>query len=128
MKIRTDFVTNSSSVSFIITMHTEMVGIHRKFFGKAIAPGTDRVLTCLRDLMIKDGTRVMLEGEDIYTYKITFGTDEIMDADSYGRPHHEVDLEAMSDEDLWAYICGEYIMNGRIGNLRGFGTTQVETY
>jgi hypothetical protein len=32
MKIRTDFVTNSSSVSYILTMHEEMVDSYMRYW------------------------------------------------------------------------------------------------
>ena len=34
----------------------------------------------------------------------------------------------MSDEDLWSYILGKYVMEGRLCGVMGFGVTQVETY
>ncbi len=42
--------------------------------------------------------------------------------------HKEVDLASMDDDQLWDYILGEYLVQGRISSLWGFGATQVETY
>jgi hypothetical protein len=128
MKVRSDFVTNSSSVSFIITMHLEMTEIQQKMYGKHFPENLGRVLTLLREKMLNEGTRVMLEDQEIYTYKLEFSTDETMTPDAYGRPHEEIDLTVMNDEEVWIYIYGAYILEGRITSLMGFGATQVETH
>jgi len=127
MKIRADFVTNSSSVSFVLTMSPEMVKVHASGWGD-YKPNAACVVQKLKERMEKDGTRVMLEDHEIYSLKVTFGTDEIMDDQAYGKPHDDIDLLAMTDEQVWAYVYGEYILGGRIAGLRGFGSTQVETY
>ena len=128
MKIRADFVTNSSSVSYVLTMHKDMVDVHVKARASYLSEEKQKVIDQLRDLMLKDGTRSMIEGEEIYTMKIKFGTDETLTKDSFDSHDKEFDFSALSDDELWSYICGEYIMNGHICSLSGFGVTQVETY
>ncbi len=128
MKIRTDFVTNSSSVSYILTMHKEMVDTQISFWGESYGKLNLKVAAHLRDLMQKEGTRCMLEGEDIYSKKITFRTDETLTKDTLDIPEEKLDFAKLDDDELWSFICGEYIMNGQVSSLRGFGATQVETY
>jgi hypothetical protein len=43
-------------------------------------------------------------------------------------PFEEIDFGRMPEEELWSYILGEYILNGRISSIRGLGATQIETF
>lgn len=128
MKIRADFVTNSSSVSYVLTMHKEMIDCHVRFLEGCLSEESQKVIARLQDLMLKDGTRSMIEGEEIYTMKIKFSTDETLTKDIIDSEGEKFDFSALSDDELWSYIYGEYIMNGHICSLSGFGATQVETY
>lgn len=126
MKIRADYVTNSSSVSYILTMNEEIIDVYKRNF--KMDPLEARIFEMLHRDIVENGTRVMLEGKEIYSKKITFNTEDCMTDDSFEKPIEEVDFSTLSDEELWSYIFGEYIMNGRISEFRGFGSTQVETY
>lgn len=127
MKVRSDFVTNSSSVSYIITMSPKITDVEARWLPED-NNNASVVMKTLKQRMEKDGTRVMLEDEEIYTYKVEFGTDEVQIPESLGLEHKDIDLASMESDQLWDYILGEYIMNGRIAGLYGFGSTQVETY
>ncbi len=127
MKIRTDFVTNSSSVSYILTMCEDMVETDIKLHDIAERdPKAYRIIKLLKDDLLKNGTCVFLEGKEIYTKRVKVRTEETMDDDAFDKPVEEIDFVKMPVDELWAYIFGEYIYKGKLNNISGFGLTKID--
>jgi len=62
MKIRNDFVSNNSSVSYIITMKKDIVEMFSKIHENYRKNEVKRITEFLKGNIIENGTRIYLDG------------------------------------------------------------------
>lgn len=126
MKIRADFVTNSSSVSYLVSWSPEMADFIRLKNGRYRGDAKkNRVHDALARDLETHGRRIDVDGTPVYYRKYGFQkkTDCLFDGDSSAEP---VDFASLDEERLWAYIRGEYLVNARLAaELKGFGAVQI---
>ncbi|MAB49337.1 MAG: hypothetical protein CMC05_11970 [Flavobacteriaceae bacterium] len=110
-------------------MKKDIVETFERFYGDYRDKEIQKVTEFLKNDISENGTRIYMEGEEMLFKKIEFATDgDTTNREWIEEEGKEVDVEKMTDEELWSYIFGEYILKGEIAKIAGFGSTQVETY
>lgn len=127
MKVRTDFVTNSSSVSYIVTMNLDMAEFVKAKNGATWDARKNRIYGALREDLRTTGEKSTLLEKEVWVKRYDFSKkpDAVYDH-SFENGVEAVDFANLDEGTLWAYIRGECLVNGRLSTeLKGFGSVQV---
>ncbi|MGD0153786.1 MAG: hypothetical protein ABSC17_08520 [Thermacetogeniaceae bacterium] len=126
MKIRADFVTNSSSASFILTAKEDILDFKIENFKKMGYSGKVQLLTFFRDELKREGNKTRIGDEEYYYTvkefrlgKTCMLTDEVDEEEITG-----ADFSQFSDEEMWDLI-NWIAVKGKSQDLYGIGVTQV---
>jgi Ulp1 family protease len=111
-------------------MNKKIVEVFERWFGDSVANEHEKIRNTLKTYMLDNGTRTFLEDEEIYVKKLKFNDDDgvTIDKELLKQENRELDFSNIDDDELWNYIRGEYILNGKLNEIRGFGITQVDQY
>ncbi|BBB89791.1 MAG TPA: hypothetical protein PKA28_12050 [Methylomusa anaerophila] len=133
MKIRADFVTNSSSVSFLLTLKKNMA---EQMIEQAGPSGKSRLIQFLLEKLEREGETITINNEPVHSLVVTTRPKEIKEVlaeyfQDGGMFYHwqmpdvrQMDFSQYTDEQLWAIVCS-LLHKGKIGDLQVIGATPV---
>jgi hypothetical protein len=121
-------VTNSSSVSYIVTLNLAMAEFARKKNKNYCdQPNKKRIYDLLVEDLKAKGHALEVNGSDVVvgTYDFEKKTDCLYES-TIAEEGIEIDFSSLTDEQVWAYVYGEYFVNARLAaELKGLGAVQV---
>lgn len=126
MKIRGDFVTNSSSTSFILTAKEDIFDVNIEHFTKTGKIGVVQLLNFLKNEMKNEGKQAKIGDNEFYFTQKKFLIGKSIKLDENIDPNEiaSTDFSKLSDEELWNLI-NWIVVKGKGKDLYGIGATQI---
>lgn len=126
LKIRCDFVTNSSSASFVLTAKEDIIDANLKHYKTTDKIGLVQLLTFLKEELKKEGNQTRIRGEDYYftVKKFNIGKSVFLDDSLNSEKISKTDLSKLSDEEMWDLI-NWIVVKGKNKDIFGVGATQT---
>lgn len=132
MKIRSDFVTNSSSVSYIIMMDLDILNCFLRMEESYHSDSEPVIMAkALKKFMLEKGTLSYVENHEVYTYLMEFNddSDEAYSMQILQENEMNTDVSTMTERELFNYLRGEYLLGGQLSRMmNGLAAIQVEQY
>lgn len=133
MKIRGDFVTNSSSVSFILTMKEDIIDQQIELF-ESMKSGLSGYLKFVKDKIINEGQKTVLNDEEVYSLILTFDTSNAIPLEGFNDEEYfcldavrDLDVSDLTDDELNAFLYWTILYPQYLSGLLGIGLTKIYT-
>jgi hypothetical protein len=126
LKIRGDFVTNSSSTSFILTAKEDIFDVNIEHFTKTGKIGVVQLLNFLKNEMKNEGKQAKIGDNEFYFTQKKFLIGKSIKLDENIDPNEiaSTDFSKLSDEEMWNLI-NWIVVKGKGKDLYGIGATQI---
>ncbi len=125
MKIRADWVTNSSTASFILTLKPDVVDAWADYYqGDCMG----QLLKFIGDQARRKGELVSMAGKEYLALPVRFHWQEdvAFPDECKVSDHAEADLSGYTDEEMWAFVYW-VIASGQMDRLMVVGATMTDS-
>lgn len=134
MKVRGDFVTNSSSVSYILTVKESIID-KQISNQEAWNSGVSDYLRFIKDKMKNEGKKTILDGEEVYCLTLTFDNGNAIPLEGFNdeeslsvKAYMDLDINNLTDEDLneflyWTILNPQYLIDFGVGLTKIYSST-----
>ncbi len=128
MLMEAETLKKTDVLNYLIVMDLVKTEDTQAMYGSLSINSRKKIMAAmLHDDLLGSGTRVMVEGRELYSKIYTFDSHKDCRFDnSFGTAIDSVDFSIVSGKDIWSYIYGEYFVNNRLSSeMPGFGLIRV---